>query len=93
MPSYHAPPIIVTLPSYPWSVHQHNGRLVAALYGGTSLSLRVKRLILSTLVRNPHYFTQLAKRIRATRSVTSIVTVAHAAKKTMKEKGVKKRHK
>jgi len=72
-----------------------NGPLVAALYGGTSLSPRTKRLILSTVARNPHYFTQLAECIRATHSIGPVATVVHATKKANVAigKGVTKRRK
>ena len=71
-----------------------NGPLMGALYGGTSLSPRVKRLILTTLARDPDYFKRLGARIRATNSIAPIATVVPAFKKIVKKpKGMPKRHK
>ena len=73
-----------------------NGPLVGALYGGTSLSPRTKRLILTTLARDPDYFKRLGARIRATNSLAPIGTVIPALNTVMKKKkakGVTKRHK
>ena len=86
---------IYTVPQLPdMELHQDdtvyfNGPLVEALYGGRSLSPRIRRLILFTLRRNPNYFTQLATRLNTTKSIGPVASVVRAADKK-RVKGVSK---